>query len=186
MKQSCPSDDIDVTLACKNWKSKFKEVRSKLQLGKTSNFQKVTAIVEKLGDEHADVISQECVRVTVLMGRTQVAVQTCNALTGDTYKAEYKKAVEMMESVSKSDQVLGQVVAKLKEVRASEVKSLCADARDTALKVRRLFKQHPLQGQSCPATCIRWLGQGCRRGLTLLLRGPQKARRVSRLTQPRT
>ena len=34
------SDDIDITLARKNLKSKFKKVRSKLQLGKTSNFRK--------------------------------------------------------------------------------------------------------------------------------------------------
>ena len=91
---------------------------------------------------------------TALIGRIQAAAQTCNSWAEDTCKAEYKKAVETMDSVSKSDQMLGEVVEKLEEVRASEVKSLCADARDTAFKVRRLFKQHPLQDQGCPARCI--------------------------------
>ena len=162
------SDDDDTSCntlvdARASARKKLKEIRSKLKVNKTSNYERLKAIGVKVGMGNQDVVDSNVEALlktheTTLEGLEEF-VKVCSQLDDARFADKYKEFMAMVRKFRESDVAFSKVLAKVKTIRNTSVKHQTNHARQTAVAVRSVLKANPVKKQGMPKTIVSWAGE---------------------------
>ena len=119
--------------------------------------------VNKMGNKHVEVLQKDCTKKVALLvehieGAKEMSAD-CDKWTGDTYKAEVAKWVDIASCVKGVAAAIEEDFKSLKDVHNEAVLATTTETRTTACRVRLITKINPLQAQGVPAPVVTWIGE---------------------------